>query len=169
MKKFSFVGSSLVLISTVVTMTLSCQKDASTTADAASENNNVSAQAVGRTALSGSVNGSYAAALSSNYQDKSFSKNQPLYVAFAAKDLNAFIANLQNSSKSDSVYVNFGVYGKGAPAPFSRDNGRLTIFFTGNKVTKKVGAVRAMDVSEGPSDFLNHGDLNPPPKTDVGQ
>jgi hypothetical protein len=81
--------------------------------------------------FAGSISTAYAAALQANFKDKYGDNNQTYQIAFSAKDLSAFISNLQAKYKSDIIYVNFGLYGKGAPAVNWKDNGRLTVFLQG--------------------------------------
>lgn len=164
MKKIS---SSVFLVSAVfiAMMFTACQKEQSTdtaaVSNAASSENIVSGVA-SYGAWSGSIPPSYASALAYNYAKTYDDNNQPQYVAFNAKDLAAFINNLQTKYGSKTIYVNFGVYGKGAPAVKSKDNGRLTVFFTGDKIAAPIIGGRRDGVTIDPADeFLNHGELFP--------
>ena len=139
MKKFTFFLGTALLILVVGVLFLSCQKEQSSVTDetakvASSENNNIVGVA-GTTSWAGSIDPAYAASLAANYLKKyGEDDNQTQSVAFSAKDLIAYITNLQNKYKSDIIYVNFGVYGKGAKPVNAKDWGRLTVFFTGNKI-----------------------------------
>ncbi|HEY1018787.1 MAG TPA: hypothetical protein VGE25_07310, partial [Sediminibacterium sp.] len=78
-----------------------------------------------------------------------------------AKDLIAFINGLQAKYKSDVIYVNFGVYGRGALPVSSKDYGRLTVFFTGNKIPAPAITRRTDGIGDPLDEFLNHGQLVP--------
>ncbi len=166
MKKISFISSVLLLVLVVTFLFVGCQKESAvaeetTTADA--ESVAIKSEA-GNGSFAGSIDNSYAEALQKNFTTKYNGKDQTLQVAFSAKDLAGFISNLQKKNKADIIYVNFGVYGKGAPAPKWTDNGRLTVFFTGNNNKKKnSGNVRTNDDdnSEKESQSLNHGEMFP--------
>lgn len=161
MKKFSFLSSVLLLIVVVTFLFAGCQKESAATdngVSSTSESATVRGVA-GSGPFAGSINGSYAAALQANFEKKYDDDRQSLRIAFSAKDLAAFIANLQAKNKSDIIYVNFGVYGKGAPAPNSKDNGRMTVFFTGNNTGRNSGNVQVD--ADGTEDMLNHGDIFP--------
>ena len=168
MKKNSLTGSLLLAIVITVLFT-ACQKEQSTTATetdavaAGSENSTIVRVAGTGGSYPGSINPTYAAALAANYSrkfgdDDDFTK----YVAFSAKDLVAFINNLQTKYKSDIIYVNFGVYGRGAQAVNYRDNGRLTVFFTGNKIPAPASGRKSDGLLDDVLDeFLNHGQIFP--------
>lgn len=168
MKKFSTLFSTALLSALVIVFLVSCQKEQSTaTADSAAATGE-SARVVGISgsgpALSGSINGPYAAALAANYAKKygGSSDNQAQSVAFSAKDLIAFINSLQTKYKSDLIYVNFGVYGKGAAPVDAKDYGKLTVFFTGGSSTSSNR--RNNDGGDGigdGGDALNHGSIYP--------
>ena len=164
MKKFSFIiGFCTMLV--FASLLVSCQKeqDATTegTANTSTENSNVVGVA-GNGPFAGSINTSYAAALAANYAKKYDDADQPQYVTFNAKDLVAFINNLQAKYKSDLIYVNFGVYGKGALPVNSKDYGRLTVFFTGNKIPAPSASRRTDGLLDDVLDeFLNHGQIYP--------
>jgi hypothetical protein len=162
MKKFSIVTSALLLFAVIGLLFMACQKEqaAVTTDEANSENTNIKRTA-GSGGFQGSIDGSYAASLARNFEKKYDEDNQVLRVAFSAKDLAAFIAGLQTKQSSDIIYVNFGVYGKGAPAPNPKNNGRMTVFFTGNNLQRSTGNQRTDGTTSDES--LNHGDLLPIP------
>lgn len=168
MKKFSTICGALLLV-VMITVFTACQKEQSTTT--VSQENASSApsdetRVVGVAGSAGEVvSGSYAAALQSNYYRKfSDDDNKSQYVAFDAETLIKFITKLKVSG-STKIYVNFGVYGKGAPAPNRKDDGKLTVFFTGSKIPapsyryRSDGFLDAL-LLDG-EDFLNHGEMFP--------
>ncbi len=163
MKKFSF----LTVAALAALMLVSCKKEqaaADETATASSGSDNVTISGVaGSGPYAGSINASYAASLAANYAKKYDDSNQPQYVEFDAKDLVEFINNLRAKYKSDKIYVNFGVYGKGALPVNSKDYGRLTVFFTGNKIPAPYTNGKKTDglLDSTLDEFLNHGDLIP--------
>ena len=170
MKKFSFLSGAVLLSAGVVVLLASCQKEQTIVSNeenataAATENTHIVALS-GSGPYAGSIKKSYAASLAANYQKKyGDDDDQAQYVAFSAKDLVAFINGLQTKYKSDIVYVNFGVYGKGALPIKSKDYGRLTVFFTGNKITGSNSNRRNDGVADDElsnDEFLNHGNIWP--------
>ena len=162
MKKFSFLSSALLLFGVVAFLFMACQKEQSPVLadDSVSESNTITGVA-GHGAFQGSIDGPYAAALQQNFSEKYDNNDQTLQVAFSAKDLTAFIASLQKKYKTDIIYVNFGVYGIGAPPMDRKDNGRMTVFFTGNNITNPSGNVKTNGMSASDDDYLNHGGLVP--------
>ena len=162
MKTNSFIGSVLLLSIIVACLFLACQKEQNTVAtatDGGSGERTNTIGVAGTGTFQGTIDASYAAALKANYLQKYGEDHQTLQVAFSAKDLAAFIQLLQTKHKSDIIYVNFGVYGQGAPAPTSKDKGRMTVFFTGNNISKPSGNVHT-DGSDG-AEYLNHGQIYP--------
>jgi hypothetical protein len=167
MKKFSFFSTAVLLSSIVVVLLISCQKEQNAVSNepetnAVDETHMVAVSGSGP--YSGSIKPSYASSLAANYAKKyGTDENGAQYVAFSAKDLVAFINGLQAKYKSDIVYVNFGVYGKGALPLKSKDYGKLTVFFTGNKIsgtnTQRNFGVDADNVAN--DEFLNHGQIYP--------
>jgi hypothetical protein len=157
-----------VLIAAVATVLfISCQKEQSsgstTAANAAATEGNVVGVAGTSGVFAGSVPLVYAAGLKANYA-KAYgtSNDQTQMVAFSAKDLVGFINSLQTKYKSDIIYVNFGVYGKGALPVSSKDYGRLTVFFTGNNIPGVTSGKKTDgSVDDGSDEFLNHGGLVP--------
>jgi len=120
----------------------------------------------GSGAYAGSIKPSYASALAANYiKQYGSDDNQTQSVAFSAKDLIAFLNGLQTKYKSDIIYVNFGVYGKGALPVNSKDYGRLTVFFTGNKIPAPTSSLHNNGILDNLDDvldeFLNHGSMLP--------
>ena len=164
MKKFSLIGSSALFALVITFLFMACQKEQSqstTDVPSGSESAVIHGGAVNGP-FEGSINSSYAASLQQNFAKKYDDDDQTLRVAFSAKDLSAFIASLQKKYQSDIIYVNFGLYGKGAPAPDPKDNGRMTVFFTGNNMpTTSAGAPRGNGVDASSDDYLNHGNIYP--------
>ena len=157
MKKNLSIGSILLSAVMMVIVLSACQKEQSTvtpeTAAIPSEQVNI----VG-VKLDGTVTASYASALAANYAKVYHENNQSQYIVFKANDLIAFINGLKAKGATE-VYVNFGVYGNGAAAVNAKDNGRLTVFFTGNKIPAPRGGPRTN--AAGDEEFLNHGQLVP--------
>lgn len=167
MKKFSFLSAAVLLSSIVVVLLISCQKEQSAASDepqmSSTEETHIVALS-GSGPYSGSIKPSYASSLAANYAKKYGSdEGQAQYVAFSAKDLVAFINGLQAKYKSDIIYVNFGVYGRGAFPVNSKDYGRLTVFFTGNKINgvNNRGTNGVADDVSANDEFLNHGQIYP--------
>lgn len=160
-----------MMIGLAIALFVSCQKEQSSVTNP--ENNAVSSLQEGRVTgvtgagpYAGSIQSSYAAALADNYVKKFNGQTQS--VAFKTKDLIAFLTNLQNKYKSDVIYVNFGVYGKGAAPVSSKDYGKLTVFFTGSKAAttgnKRVDEASTQDPNDPNSSndqYLNHGGIWP--------
>ncbi len=164
MKKILSSVFVLFMVSMMMLLT-ACQKEQSTTTaeSNAVTSENVVSGVVANGSFEGSIAPSYAAALAYNYNKKydDDDDNITQYVAFDANALKAFITNLQTKYKSKIVYVNFGVYGKGAPAPKGKDNGRLTVFFTGDKIASPVSGGRRNGIADATDEFLNHGNVLP--------
>jgi hypothetical protein len=159
MKKFSFLSSVFLLVMVIAFLFIGCQKESAVSEEepkvTSSENVTINNNVAG--SLPGSIDRNYADALQNNFKERYSGKNQTLKVSFSAKDLISFITNLQKSNNTDVIYVNFGVYGKGAPAPDWKNNGRMTVFFSGNS-NKNSGAIKTNDIDDGPKDaYLNHG------------
>ncbi len=111
----------------------------------------------------GTISSSYADALLNNFKKEYRNKNQSYQIAFNAKELSDFILMLQTKDKSDVIYVNFGLYGNGAPAPNQKDEGRMTVFFTGNNNVRSSGYTQSngSPSNQDGADYLNHGQLYP--------
>ncbi len=165
MKKFTFL-SGMVLIATVVAVLfVSCQKEQSPVTDetaSASSSENQVVGIAGTGSYAGSIDASYASSLAANYANKYNDADQTQYVSFSAKELVSFINSLRTKYKSDLIYVNFGVYGNGAKPLNDKDYGRLTVFFTGNKIPAPTSGHKTDDTTDDGSDaFLNHGGVFP--------
>lgn len=168
MKMNSIFSTTLLLVTVFAVTFTSCKKEqtaatSDATAAASAENNHM-VVVNGSGLYSGSIKASYASSLAANYAKQYGSDNsQTQSVAFSAKDLIAFLSGLQTKYKSDIIYVNFGVYGKGALPLNSKDNGRLTVFFTGNKIPAPSANRRNDDIGDDGSmdEYLNHGSMLP--------
>jgi len=139
----------------------SCQKEQAAATDDTTATSERVVGVAGVGPYAGSINAGYAASLAANYAKKFGDDDQTLRVEFKAKDLIAFINGLQTKYKSDVVYVNFGVYGKGALPVNSKDYGRLTVFFTGNKIPAPSTTRRNDGIGDSLDEFLNHGGIYP--------
>lgn len=158
MKKLVFLFGTIMLVTVLFS---SCQKEqAAATEDTAATSERVVGVA-GNGPYEGSINAGYAASLAANYAKKFGEDDQTLRVEFKAKDLIAFINSMQTKYKSDIVYVNFGVYGRGAQPLNPKDYGRLTVFFTGNKIPAPSSTRRNDGFGDPMDEFLNHGGLVP--------
>jgi hypothetical protein len=164
MKKISFISCATSLTIIIAVLFMSCQKEQSSATEdnIATEGRIVGVAGTGGS-YAGSVNTSYAASLAANYAKKyGDDKDQTQSVAFSAKDLVSFINSLQTKYKSDIIYVNFGVYGKGAKPVNAKDWNRLTVFFTGNNMPTATGNKKNDGTEDDGSDqFLNHGTIYP--------
>ena len=166
MKKFSFYSTAVLVLAIVGVLFISCQKEQNTVTN---ETNNIPASeahvkaVAGGGSYAGSISRSYAASLAANYTDKyGNADDQTQSVAFSADDLIAYINGLKVKYKSDIIYVNFGIYGKGADPVDSKDWGRLTVFFTGNKMNPSTShRTDGVDNTSASDDFLNHGTIYP--------
>ncbi len=160
MKKLVFLFGTIMLVTVLFS---SCQKEqAAATEDTTATSDERVVGTAGSGPYAGSINSSYAAALAANYVKKyGDDENQSQKVAFKAKDLIAFINGLQAKHKSDIIYINFGVYGRGAAPVKSKDYGRLTVFLTGNNMPAPTYGRRNDGILEDLDQFLNHADLLP--------
>ena len=160
MKKFSSIGSAALFSAMVALLFIACQKeqvatDSVTLGSEATVLNGVT----GSGPFAGSITGAYAASLAYNFANKYKGGNQTIKVAFSAKDLSAFIASLKGKYNSDIIFVNFVLYGQGAE-PFNlKDNGRMTVFFTGNNMPTATGNVRTHGTADDA--YMNHGEIFP--------
>lgn len=163
MKKFSLLPGLVLTASVVIVFLISCQKEqnADPVEPVATGSESVVGIA-GSGSFAGSISNEYAEALKNNFVKKHEDDDQAYRVAFSAKDLVAFIQSLQKKNHSDIIYVNFGIYGKGAPAPKSKDNGNITVFFTGNKIGKASNVKTDGALDELVDQNLNHGEMLKP-------
>lgn len=159
MKKLVFLFGTIMLVTVLFS---SCQKEqAAATEDTTATSDERVVGTAGSGPYAGSINAGYAASLAANYAKKFGNDDQTLRVEFKAKDLIAFINGMQAKYKSDIVYVNFGVYGRGAQPANPKDYGRLTVFFTGNRIPAPSAARRNDGIGDPLDEFLNHGGLVP--------
>lgn len=158
MKKLVFLFGTIMLVTVLFS---SCQKEQVTATEETTANSERVVGVAGTGPYEGSINAGYAASLAANYAKKFGGDDQTVRVEFKAKDLIAFINGMQAKYKSDIVYVNFGVYGKGAQPSNPKDYGRLTVFFTGNRIPAPSSNLRANGIGDPLDEFLNHGGLVP--------
>lgn len=162
MKKFLQYKRPLLLAAIVAIGFLGCQKEevvsdtAVTPGDATVINGSST-----KGKFKGSIVRSYADALAYNFAQKYDDNEQTLQVAFSEAELTAFIASLKTRYKSDIIYVNFGLYGKGAAPLDAKDDGRMTVFFTGNNMPKKGSKEKGFGIEGDADEFLNHGQIFP--------
>jgi len=163
MKKFTFFPTSALVLAMMMVLFISCQKEQKPVTENIPASEGVVKGTAGGGSYAGSISQSYAVALAANYTKKYGNDDgQAQSVAFSANDLIAYINGLKNKYQSDIIYVNFGVYGKGADPVDSKDLGRLTVFFTGNKTPASSSNHRTDgDDTMASDDFLNHGTLYP--------
>lgn len=158
MKKLVFLFGTIMLVTVLFS---SCQKEQAAVAEDTAATSERVVGVAGSGPYQGSINAGYAASLAANYAKKFGDDDQTLRVEFKAKDLIAFINGMQAKYKSDIVYVNFGVYGRGAQPVNPKDYGRLTVFFTGNKIPAPSSTRRNDGIGDPLDEFLNHGGLVP--------
>ncbi|TAJ47253.1 MAG: hypothetical protein EPO58_16310 [Chitinophagaceae bacterium] len=159
MKKLVFLFGTIMLVTVLFS---SCQKEqAAATEDTTATSDERVVGTAGSGPYAGSINAGYAASLAANYAKKFGNDDQTLRVEFKAKDLIAFINGMQAKYKSDIVYVNFGVYGRGAQPANPKDYGRLTVFFTGNRIPAPSATRRTDGIGDPLDEFLNHGQIYP--------
>lgn len=166
MKKFTVKSTALYLVLVVPLLLAGCQKDQSAVANESntgSEATVINGISSNGQQFAGTISSSYADALQNNFKKEYRDKNQSYQIAFNAKELTDFLLMLQTKDKSDVIYVNFGLYGNGAPAPNPKDEGRMTVFFTGNNNVKSKSNPQSngSPSDQDGSDYLNHGQLFP--------
>jgi|GEM_PF-565276 hypothetical protein len=166
MKKFSFIGSLLLLTTVIVFLFIGCQKESAvadeTVTPAAGGESVVVGTDGGDAKIQGLISEENAAAMSAAYA-KSVPKGSTLSVTYSTKDLIAFLKTLNTKYKSDSVRVTFGIYDK-KTAHTRGQIGRTTIFFMGNNIATSKGGVRTNAIGDiESSNFLNKGEMAPPP------
>ena len=142
---------------------ISCQKEevSAEVSTTASETRIINGSSGSGGLFDGSISGNYADALARNFAKKYDDNDQSLRVAFSQKDLSAFITALKTNYNSTIIYVNFGVYGNGAKAANAKDDGRMTVFFTGNNMPKHKPGGRTNGATSDEDEFLNHGEIFP--------
>ena len=164
MKKFSTISGALLSAVMVIVVFAACQKEQAPVSQETAAVPSDETRIVGVAGSQGQgVSPTYAAALAANYADK-YNDNgrQSQYVVFDAAALSKFITNLQTKYGSTKIYVNFGVYGKGAQALNSKNNGKLTVFFTGDKIPTPSSRRSTNGLLDDVLDeFLNHGEIFP--------
>ena len=166
MKKFSFIGSILLLAVVVIFLFIGCQKEsaATDTTEAIATTGGESAviKSTAGSGINGLISEENATQMAAAYA-KSNPVGKTLSVAYATKDLIAYLKVLNNKYKSDSVYVTFAIYDK-KTAHKPAQIGRTTVFFMGNKgaglgkVTTN-GLINADD--DASSNYLNGGMQRP--------
>lgn len=148
MKKFQILGT-VLLLSVVTTLLVACQKEQDGVTNEVNNNSkdeSITAIQVDASNIPGMIAQNEAAELASRYAAARVNKSTA--VSFSVKDIQNYL-NLLKRHGSSKIYVNFGMY----------DNGRLTVFFSGDKKSRS-GSIKDDDV-RGEEDFLNHGGLLP--------
>ncbi|SJZ58520.1 hypothetical protein [Sediminibacterium ginsengisoli] len=164
MKKIHLL-SGFVMLAAVATLFVACQKEQNgltKETETASSNEIVNGVAVNANDVAGLISSDAADEMRDEFLKK-YGKNSTQYVAFSTKDLANYLAILTKKYKSDSIYVNFGVYNK-KTATSKANEGKLTVFFMGKNKNTKTGNIRtqAVDDSEDTSsNYLNHGGIYP--------
>lgn len=148
MKKFQILGT-VLLLSVVTILLVACQKEQDGVTNEVNNRNaseTVTAIEVNASDIPGIIDRDEAAKMAARYANAGVNKS--LAVSFDVKDIQNYLSVLKRSGSS-KIYVNFGMY----------DNGRLTVFFSGDKKTSN-GNVRG-NFDDGSERFLNHGGLVP--------
>lgn len=148
MKKFQILGT-VLLLSVVTILLVACQKEQDGVTNEVNNRNTsetITAIEVNASDIPGIIDRDEAAKMAARYANSGVNKS--LAVSFDIKDIQNYLSVLRRSGSS-KIYVNFGMY----------ENGRMTVFFSGDKKTNN-GNVRGNfdDVAER---FLNHGGLVP--------
>ena len=174
MKKFSFIGSLLLLATVVTFLFIGCQKESAVAADetvtaAGGEQTTIVGTDGGASKIEGLISPENGAAMAAAYA-KSVPKGSTLSVTYSTKDLIAYLKALNTKYKSDSVRVTFGIYDKNT-AHTRGQIGRTTVFFLGNNLsTSKSVTLRTNAIGEAndieSSSFLNKGHMAPPVEPD---
>lgn len=153
MKKFQILGT-VLLLSVVTILLVACQKEQD---GVTNEVNNKSGEElirgieVNASDIPGIIDQNEASKLASNY--KAANMNATESVKFSVKDIQNYL-NLLKKQGSENIYVNFGIYNTN-----DATNGRLTVFFSGDRRTRS-GSVRGNN-AEKETEYLNHGGLLP--------
>lgn len=148
MKKFQILGT-VLLLSVVTILLVACQKEqdgVTNDTNSTKSEENVTAIEVDASSIPGIIDRSEAAKMAARYASSGVNKS--VAVSFDVKDIQNYLSVLKRSGSS-KIYVNFGMY----------ENGRLTVFFSGDKKTSN-GSVRG-NFDDGSERFLNHGGLVP--------
>jgi hypothetical protein len=148
MKKFQILGT-VLLLSVVTILLVACQKEqdgVTNEVNNKSSEESVTAIQVNASDIPGIINRNEAADMAARYAKSGI--NESIAVSFDIKDIQNYL-NVLKRDRSSKIYVNFGMY----------NNGRLTVFFSGDKKSNN-GSVRG-NFAEDEGKFLNHGGLFP--------
>lgn len=148
MKKFQILGTVLML-SVVTTLLVACQKEQDGVTNEVNNKSSeemITAIEVDASSIPGIIDQNEAASMAARYAAAGVNKSE--YVSFNLKDIQNYLTVLKRGG-SEKIYVNFGMY----------ENGRMTVFFSGDK-KKRSGNIRGNNV-EKETEFLNHGGLFP--------
>jgi hypothetical protein len=165
MKKFSLIGSLLLLATVVTFLFIGCQKESAAVADepVTADAEGAVAKGIdgGNSAISGLISEENAMAMAAAYR-KANPNATTMRVGYATKDLLKFITTQSIKYKADSIYVVFGLYDKKTAHTPSKI-GFTTVFFMGNKGGSIGGNVRTnADGDQPESNYLNGGStMNP--------
>ncbi|BFG71384.1 hypothetical protein KACHI17_22650 [Sediminibacterium sp. KACHI17] len=148
MKKFQILGT-VLLLSVVTILLVACQKEQDGVTNEVNNRNTsetITAIEVNASDIPGIIDRDEAAKMAARYANSGVNKS--LAVSFDIKDIQNYLSVLRRSGSS-KIYVNFGMY----------ENGRMTVFFSGDKKTNN-GNVRG-NFDDAAERFLNHGGLVP--------
>lgn len=145
MKKIKLLGT-VLLLSVVTTLLVACQKEQDGVTKETETEGGIAIE-IDASQIPGNITESEATKMAANYKRAKLNKSE--YVGFKVKDIENYLKVLKRNG-SDNIYVNFGMY----------DNGRLTVFFSGDKKAKK-GNKQNDDDTKGGTDYLNHGGIYP--------
>ena len=164
MKKNSYLSFATFVVLTAIIL-MACQKDqAKTTAAAAAGDESTIMNTASAATIPGLISGANANELRTVYI-KVAGANATQYVAFSIKDITNFLNSMKSKYKSDSIYVNFGVYDYNTdPTADKSEIGKTTIFFTvNNNLTSKGNLIKTNSIDGGDSSYnsLNHGQIWP--------
>ena len=164
MKKNSYLGFAAFLAVTVIIL-LACQKDqAKNTASVAAGDESTIMNTASTATIPGLISGANANELRTVYINVA-GPNATQYVAFSLKDITNFLNSMKSKYKSDSVYVNFGVYDYNTdPTADKSEIGKTTIFFTvNNNLPSKGNFIKTNSNDGGDTSYnsLNHGNIWP--------
>lgn len=148
MKKFQILGT-VLLLSVVTILLVACQKEqdgVTNEVNSTKSEENITAIEVDASAIPGIIDRDEAAKMAARYANSGVNKS--IAVSFDIKDMRDYLSVLRRGGSS-KIFVNFGMY----------ENGRMTVFFSGDKKTRN-GSVRG-NFEDGSERFLNHGGLVP--------